>query len=247
MRLIRAFAHRGGRREITENSYESILHTQNLGYRYYETDLHISSDGVVYLQHDHSLYEPWGLDIAADSLDWEKIAAIRSPQGHRPVSLEEALTAFPQMFFNIEPKCDAAVEPAVKLVKKLGAEDRVLWSSFSVKRMAKIRRLGVKTTGFTPLEVAILVIGTALRLPKCFFWINKTAVAMQVPVKEHGFSIVNANTVAMAHKLGYRVDVWTINDEAEMRRLLDLNIDGIMTDYPGRLKRVITETGRELS
>jgi glycerophosphoryl diester phosphodiesterase len=161
--------------------------------------------------------------------------------GREPVVLlEELLTAFPTHRFNLDPKADAVVEPLARLLVTLGALDRVCLGSFSDRRLARLRELlgpvlctSAGPRGTTRMRAASY--GAPVR--------PDDAGCLQVPVRARGVRLVDRRFVDAAHARGMQVHVWTVDDPAEMHELLDLGVDGIMTDRPAVLRAVLTERG----
>ena len=211
------------------------------GYRYLETDVHATADGVLIAFHDSHLDRVTdGRGRIAD-LRWDQVKRARIG-GREPIPLmADVLEAFPNTRFNIDPKSDLAVGPLIDLLRASGAMDRVGLGSFSDRRLAALREAlgpGVATS-LGPRGVGLLAL--AARLP---ITPRSTALAAQVPVRYGRIPVVNPAFIAAAHRAGIEVHVWTINDADEMHRLLDLGVDGIMTDRPDVLRTVLTERGQ---
>jgi glycerophosphoryl diester phosphodiesterase len=237
------FAHRGGTSEYPENTAPAFEHAVALGYRYLETDVHLTADGVLVAFHDNDLLRTCGHRGEIIAMRWEEIAALRV-DGREPIPLmRDLLERWPEVRFNIDCKADAAVEALAQLVEKTGAIDRVCIGAFSHRRLQRLRRrLGPRLlTALSPSEVASLRL--AGRLP------GSSARVAQVPTStgragsNRRVTVVTPSFVRHAHDRGAPVHVWTINDEAEMHRLLDLGVDGIMTDRPELLRSVFQARG----
>jgi glycerophosphoryl diester phosphodiesterase len=236
-----AFAHQGahvdGAGENTMASFEAAV---TLGYRYLETDVHATADGVLVAFHDDHLDRLTDRRGAIADLSWAEVRAARVRGRHEIPLLEDVLAAWPDVRVNIDPKHDAAVDPLVDLIGRTGSVDRVCIGAFSDVRLARVRSaLGDRVcTSMGPRQVRRLV-AASRGVPAGRF----SAACVQVPVRHGPVTLVNERFVAAAHRRGLQVHVWTINDAAEMRRLLDLGVDGIMTDRPDVLKTVLTERG----
>jgi glycerophosphoryl diester phosphodiesterase len=141
---------------------------------------------------------------------------------------------------NIDPKHDAAVGPLIDLIERTGTVDRVCIGAFSDRRLSRIRAaLGPAVcTSMGPRQVARLV-AAARGLPGGTF----SAACVQVPVKRGPVPLVNERFVAAAHERDLQVHVWTVNHADEMHRLLDMGVDGIMTDRADTLKTVLLGRG----
>lgn len=229
-----AFAHRGGAGDHPENTLPAFQHAVDLGYTYLETDVHATRDGVLVAFHDADLSRTCGVDGRIETMTWAEVAAARVA-GVEPIPrFDELVDAFPDARFNIDCKADSAVGPLVEAIERLGCLDRICLGGFSDRRLRRLRReLGDGLcSSFGPAQVAALVF--ARRVP----WGGQVA---QVPVRSGRITIVSERTVETAHRLGVQVHVWTIDDPVEMHRLLDLGVDGIMTDRPVALRDVLVE------
>ena len=232
------FAHRGGASTWPENTMPAFQGAIDLGFRYIETDVHLTADGVLVAFHDDRLDRVTDRVGIISELDYAEVAKARV-DGTEPIALfEDVLAAWPDLRLNIDPKSDAAVEPLAAALKAANAIDRVCIGAFSDRRLDAIRGICGPDlcTSMGPRRVARLV-AAAKGLGRPRF----VEGAAQVPTKQSNVPIVTPGFVAGAHRLGVEVHVWTIDDPAEMHRLLDLGVDGIMTDQPAVLKRVLEE------
>jgi len=237
-----AFAHRGGAGEAPENSWGAFEHAVSLGYRYMETDVRTTADGVAVALHDPSLDRVADRPGVLRKMSWAQVRACKLADGREPPLLEELLGAWPQLRWNIDVKRREAITPVVDAIRRTGAVDRVLVASFSGSRAARARAaLGPElATGAGRWTVASLVAAKVAS-----FWpVSSGAVAAQVPPRDLGITIVDVAFVRVCHRAGLAVHVWTINASAEMDRLLDLGVDGIMTDRPSVLKEVLERRGQ---
>src|SRR5262245_47311503 len=237
-----AFAHQGAHTPDGpgENTLAAFQRAVELGYRYLETDAHVTADGVLVAFHDDHLDRLTDRTGAIGDLPWAEVRAARVRERDEIPLLEDLLTAWPDVRVNIDPKHGAAVDPLIDLVRRTGTIDRVCFGAFSDKRLARIRAgLGPRVcTSAGPRQVARLA-AASRGLPGGSF----SAPCVQVPVRQGPAPLVTERFVAAAHDRGLDVHVWTINDADEMRRLLDLGVDGIMTDQADTLKAVLTERG----
>jgi glycerophosphoryl diester phosphodiesterase len=239
-----AFAHQGGAGEFPGNTVKAFQGAVDMGYRYIETDLQATSDGVLAVFHDERLDPVTDHVGTIAKLPWSAVRQARVA-GTQPIPrLEDVLEAFPDIRFNIDPKIDAAVHPFIDTVRKMGVLDRICAASFSSRRVAKIRKgLGPGLcTAMGVADTARLRLGSLLPLGPVSRFIAQTGTACaQEPVKESFVPITDHRFVKLAHEMGLVVHVWTIDDAAEMNRLLDLGVDGIMTDRPSVLKDVLVQ------
>lgn len=214
-----------------------------MGFAYLETDVHLSADGVVVAAHDERLDRVSDTDGAIAGMTWREISRARLA-GSEPIpTLEELLDAFPDSRFNIDAKSDAVVDPLMDLLVRRDALDRVAVGGFSQDRLIRMRnRLGGGLCSAAgPREVAALVararVGATQRTAQVDFG------CIQVPVTHRGLTLVTPRLVDFAHRIGVQVHVWTIDDPSEMHRLLDLGVDGLMTDRPSVLREVLVDRG----
>ena len=238
-----AFAHQGahspdGPGENTMAAFEAAVRQ---GYRYLETDAHATADGVLVAFHDDRLDRLTDRAGLIGDLPWAEVRAARVRGRDEIPLLEDLLTAWPDVRVNIDPKHDAAVDPLVELIERTGTIDRVCIGSFSDRRLARVRaRLGPRIcTSMGPRQVARLV-AASRGLPAGSF----SAACVQVPVKRGPVPLVTDRFLAAAHQRGLQVHVWTIDDPDEMHRLLDMGVDGIMTDRTEVLRSVLVDRGQ---
>ncbi|ACJ00256.1 glycerophosphoryl diester phosphodiesterase, putative [Rhodospirillum centenum SW] len=236
-----AFAHRGGGLEAPENTLAAFAHAAALGYRHIETDVHATRDGVLLVFHDDTLERLTGLPGRPAEHDWAGLRSARILGAGEGIPLFDALLeSFPGVRFNIDPKTDAAADALADALERHAAFDRVCVGSFSGARLARLRRrFGPRLcTSAGPAEVArAWLSGRGLPVgptaPHCY----------QIPVRQYGVELVTPAFLRAARSRGQPVHVWTIDDPAEMERLLDLGVDGIMTDRPTLLKQVMQRRG----
>ena len=237
-----AFAHRGGADDAPENTLVAFEIAVTIGYRYLETDAHITRDGVLVAFHDDRLDRVTDRTGAIASLGIDEVEAADAGytfsrdaggtfpfrgQGIRVPRLEDRLARWPEARVNINPKADACVVPLAALLDRLSAWDRVCIGSFSDHRLRWIRELGRgwACTSMGPRAVALArAAATVGRMPRL------GADCLQVPTHRGPFDIVTERVVEAAHRARLPIYVWTINDGPTISRLLDLGVDGIMSD-----------------
>ncbi|MEU0601363.1 glycerophosphodiester phosphodiesterase [Streptomyces sp. NPDC006393] len=236
-----AFAHRGGAAEGLENTVAQFRRAVELGYRYIETDVHATADGRLVAFHDATLDRVTdGAGRIAD-LPWEEVRQARVA-GREPVPLfDELLETFPEVRWNVDVKAEPALGPLLDLIARTDAWGRVCVGSFSEARLVRARRLAGERLATSYGTRGVL----ALRLRS---WgvparLRRSAVAAQVPLSQSGVPVVDPLFLRAAHARGLHVHVWTINEPERMHRLLDLGVDGIMTDHIDTLRKVMEERG----
>jgi glycerophosphoryl diester phosphodiesterase len=213
-------------------------HAVRLGYRYLETDVQVTEDGVLVAFHDDDLLRTCGLDGRISALPWSEVNAARV-DGAEPIPLlEDLLGQYPEARLNIDCKTDAAVDALVAAIRRTRSLDRVCVGSFSDRRLSRLRHaLGAGLcTSMGPRAVARLRAGSWLAPSAAG---SRAALAVQIPVHRGRITLVDERLVRTAHRHGLAVHVWTIDDPVEMERLLDLGVDGIMTDRPAVLREVL--------
>lgn len=227
----RVLAHRGLALTAPENTLMAFIAAVDAGATFLETDVHASADGVAVLAHDPDLDRVAGRDVVIEQTLWKDLGAIDLGQGERVPTLREALLALPDAKWNIDLKSDAAVVPAVRAVVEAKAVDRVLLTSFSERRRRQAKQLlpGVATSASQRMAVQALT-AQRLGLHGQLARILRPVVALQVPRRHKGVEIITARSVAAFQRAGVEVHVWTVNDPTEMRALLELGVDGIVTD-----------------
>jgi glycerophosphoryl diester phosphodiesterase len=248
--------HRGAAGEAPENTLASFERALADGAAVLESDLHLTRDGVPVLIHDDELER---CTDGAGRVRDQDLAALRRldagyrfqleersdhpfrGRGLRIPTLGEALDAFPRARFNLELKerLPGMVEQSVAAVARRARAGDVLLTSANDLLMAELRAhvaaarvevaLGASTGEVARFAVAALRGETPPRGP----------MALQIPPDFAGQPLVTRELVAHAHRHGVHVHVWTIDEPAEMRALLDLGVDGIVTNFPARLSRLL--------
>ncbi|MBQ0829623.1 glycerophosphodiester phosphodiesterase [Streptomyces tagetis] len=236
-----AFAHRGGAADGLENTLRQFRRAVEAGYRYLETDVHATRDGRLVAFHDATLDRVTDGSGRIGDLTWQTVRRARVA-GVEPVPLfEDLLDAFPRARWNVDVKEEAALTPLLELIGRTGAWDRICVGSFSEARVIRAQRLAgprlatsYGTRGVLNLRLRSWGVPAALR---------RSAVAAQVPEVQSGIQVVDRRFVRAAHALGLQVHVWTVNEADRMHRLLDLGVDGIMTDHIDTLREVMEDRG----
>ncbi|HTJ75302.1 MAG TPA: glycerophosphodiester phosphodiesterase [Acidimicrobiales bacterium] len=234
------FAHRGGAAEGAENTMPAFEHAVRLGYRYLETDVHATADGVLVAFHDNVLDRVTDRQGVIGRMPWDDVRQARVGDDGIPL-LVELLSTWPDVRVNIDIKHEASIVPLVEVLNRAGAHDRVCVASFSGKRLDRFRNLtgGRVCTATSPRDIArIRLAGLGLGGGRF------AAACTQVPVRQGPVVVVSRQFVDAAHRRQLPVHVWTIDDPDEMERLLDLGVDGIMTDRPTVLKEVLVRRGQ---
>ena len=236
-----AFAHRGGAGDWPENTMPAFEHAVALGYRYVETDVHTTADGVLVAFHDDRLDRVTDRTGAIADLTWREVAAAVVGGSERIPLLEDILGSFPQVRVNIDPKADRAVEPLAEVILRTGSVDRVCVGAFSDARLERLRTLvGDRLCSSLGPRGTAALIAASRGVPTG----QLSAACAQVPVAAKGVPVTTPKLVAEAHDRGMQVHVWTIDEPWEMHRLLDLGVDGLITDRTDVLKDVLVSRGQ---
>lgn len=244
---VLGFSHQGEGTEQEKNTIAAFDRASEQGCVAIELDVWATLDGKAIVSHDDDI---GGVHIS--ELTYEQLVRTGIPVP----TLEEVLRRYPRHRVNIDPKSNRAVKPAVDVVSKLDAWDRVCFGAFSDWRLHRVRRLsgGRACTSMGPVAVVIAwfschVLGWMPRLG---------ADAIQVcpdlrQIKDVGsvpllraLPVLTGPFMKAAREADLKVHAWTINGDAEMHRLIDLGVDGIMTDRWGVLTDVFGEQGLPL-
>ncbi|MBB5953441.1 glycerophosphoryl diester phosphodiesterase [Saccharothrix tamanrassetensis] len=236
----RAFAHRGWHLDDLagmENSLASFRRAAREGFRYLETDVHATSDGVVVVHHDDTLDRTTDGTGPVAGQPW---SAVRNANvgGREPIArLADLLEELPDALLNVDVKADHAVTPVIDLLKAAGALHRVCLASFSDRRLARLRQLGGPDlmTSMGPRSAAALWAAGRIPLPG----LPIAGRIAQVPATQGRLVVVDDRFVRAAHRRGLEVHVWTVDDAHRMRTLLDLGVDGLVSDRPDVLRDVL--------
>ncbi len=245
---VLAFAHRGGafhpEIEGLENTLAAFRHAVDLGYSYLETDVHATRDGVLLAFHDHALDRVTDHTGHIADLRYADVSAALVGGREQVPTLAMLLEEFPGARFNIDLKTEAAVEPLATLVEAHGVHDRICVGAFSERRLARFRRrIGPRVaTSCGPVAAALTRVAPGRS--RIDVLLRGKGDVLQVPHRRGRLTVVTPAFVARAHAAARPVHVWTVDDAAEMHHLLDLGVDGIMTDRTDVLREVLEERGQ---
>lgn len=239
-----AFAHRGEALDGGENTLEAFSAAVERGFGYLELDVHTTGDGVVIVFHDGHLDRISNGSGAIADHDFAQIAALRVDG--RPIPrFEDVLAAWPDIRLNVDIKDEASVAPFAALVNQYAAHDRVLVAAFSDARRRRVLRLldapAASSPGVVTVALAVLLSKVGL-LGLLRPWL-RGVVAFQVPERHGLLRVVTPRFLVQAHRLGIHVHVWVVNERREMDRLLEMGVDGIMTDRSDLLAAAMEERG----
>jgi len=249
------FAHRGGGGLIPENTLEAFVYSARMGVDALELDVHSTADGTLVVHHDASVDRTTNGRGRVNELS---LGAIRkldagfvfSTDGGRTFpfrgkgvtvpTLEEIFAALPEMMFNIEPKqhTPSIIAPLCALIRERKMTDKVIVGSFNQTTIDDFRQTCPEVaTSASPSEVSQFLALQKTGLGDSY---SPPMQALQVPQNLGSLQIVSKDFVETAHRRNLKVHVWTINETADMQRLIEMGVDGIMTDYPDRLLKLTT-------
>ncbi len=246
------FAHRGSRILWPENTWHAFDGAvDDLGYRYVETDVRVTRDDVVVVFHDETLERTTNGVGKIAEWDWEDLRHLDaayhfSPDGDEyPLRgtgvgiprLDDTFERYPGTCFNIDLKAPGSEWPVADVIALHKRTDSVLIGSFSDRRIARFRRITKGRVATSAGPSAAMAMYAASRLGRTS---RRPVDAYQLPYTIKGAS-VGPRLVDAVHRAGAQIHVWTVDDPQDMRALLDLGVDGIVTDRPDLLNYVLEE------
>jgi glycerophosphoryl diester phosphodiesterase len=240
------FAHRGGpSTHLPENTLVAFQAAVDMGYRYLETDVHATRDGVLVAFHDEHLDRVTDRTGAIKDLPYSEVR-LAKVGGTEPIPLfEDLVGAFPGARVNIEPKLPNAVGPLIAAIRRTASIERVCVGSFHTSHITQCRKaLGPQLcTASGRVGIGAMRVGSYLG-PLSALIGRTPAACYQIPVKEKFVTLTDQRFVDAAHRSHRQVHVWTIDHPAEIEHLLDLGVDGIMSDDIAALKEVLMRRGQ---
>lgn len=261
--MPRIVAHRGDSARFPENTLEAFFSAYEMGVDVIETDVHLSKDGVLVIWHDatldrntdgtgriedHTLEELKQFDAGYTfSPDKGQTYPFRG-KGIRLCTLEEALKACPAQRFNIDLKTkgEAIVDVFIKVIRDNHATKRVIGASFHLSNLKSLRKKAPEIlTSITTEEVRVFLLLQKIGLLPAFPF-KKRLIIFQVPVGQGFIKVITPRFVKTMHKRGAIIQVWTINEEKEMRWLFELGVDAVMTDKPALAFQVAQDMGIQI-
>jgi glycerophosphoryl diester phosphodiesterase len=249
------YAHRGAAAELPENTLPSFRRALELGADALETDVHLTADDEIVAVHD-----PDGNRVAgtarsvrsatiAEVKSWDAGYAFVTSAGERPFvgrgfripSLDELLGELPEIRLNVDLKAEEPrlVTRFIEVVRRHGAEQRVVAASFQAGTLARLRAAGWR--GESSLGRREFI--ACWLLPSVLRRTRPPGTRAQIPTHSGPIPLATRRTLAKLHRIGLAVDFWTINDPEEARRLVALGVDGIMTDDPSRIVPAVRAAG----
>lgn len=240
-----AMAHRGFSVDGHENTLAAFEQAIDLGFGYVETDVHVTSDGVLVAFHDDTLDRVTDAQGLIRELPWSTVELARIGDQSVP-RLDDVLDAWPALRLNIDCKHISAAETLADTIEKHAAHDRVLVASFDDHtRHEVLKRLSKPVaTSAGERQTRTAVLAAKARISPLARRALGPVDALQIPHHHGRVTVVTRALVQLAHSAGVQVHVWTINDPEEMHELLDLGVDGLISDRADLLKTVLQERGQ---
>lgn len=253
------FAHRGGGGLFPENTLEAFKYSADLGVDVLELDIHSTSDGKLVVLHDRTLDRTTDGQGNVKDLTLEDLKKLDAGyrfttdggqtfpfrgKGITVPTLEEILAAFPAMTFNIEPKqqTPSITKSLCNILREKNATGNVIVGSFRQEVLDEFRaECSEVATSASPSEASRFLAYYKTGIAASY---TPPMQALQIPENVGYLNVVSKDFIEAAHKLNLKVHVWTINKPEDMQRLLDMGVDGIMTDYPDRLINLLNSSGK---
>jgi glycerophosphoryl diester phosphodiesterase len=250
--LPRVFGHRGSAGTHPENTLESFRAAAASGVQYLEFDIHMTRDGEIVVAHDEHLKRMCGLDRVIPEMTYAELAAADAgrmfsldgatfpfrEKGIKLPRLSAVLAEFPKLRMIVEVKqiAPSVVAPMLDVLDRAGMRRNVLVASEHQAPLDEVRKLAPEIpTNFSYLESGMFIQAMGTRDANY----RPPADALQIPHRHESWELVTLESVAFAHRLEIEVHVWTVNEEAEMSELLEMGVDGLISDYPARALDVV--------
>jgi glycerophosphoryl diester phosphodiesterase len=236
-----AIAHRGGAGLAPENTMAAFRRSYDLGLRYLETDVRVTADGVCLAFHDATVDRVTCAGGKVINRDWDSLRML-DVDGEPIARIEDVLEEFPDAHLAIDLKDAAALRPMISMLRRTGTTDRVCLSGARDGLLQAARDLAgpalATALGWESTTRFVLAARTGLRPRRL-----ARAEFVHVPLRLGRVGILAERMVEMAHELGMKLIVWTVDDPFQMKRLLDMGTDGVITDRPDLLRAVMTGRG----
>ncbi len=246
-------AHRGGGGLMPENTLQAFAHAQALGVDVLEMDLRVSADGHLVIIHDAKVDRTTDGQGRVDSLTLSQLRSLdagyswssdgktfpQRGQGLLIPTLNEVLSAYPNQRLLIEIKNNSPqlAQDFCEMLKRFDMLDKTIVASFHSAALKAFRTACPQTpVAATSGEVALFAILHFFHLDAAY---TEPPFAFQIPERLGPLQLVDPRFIASLHERHAQLHVWTINREEDMRRLIDLGVDGLITDYPDRLLHIL--------
>ncbi len=225
--IFTPIAHRGGDEVAFENTFEAFADSYALGYRWLETDVQISRDGILYAMHDYNLKRVVGININIDQLYSEDLDQILINGKHRIPRIATLLRKFHDVTFNLDAKNINAAKALVNLLNNNKSFQNLCLGSFSHNTKNYMRKFLKRDLpmSFSQWEVFSLILNIKFNKHAKY-----NASYLQTPKSYLGYKLISKKLLDYCKKNGIKVHVWTINERSDMKKLIAMGVDGIMTD-----------------
>lgn len=251
------FAHRGGGGIFPENTLDAFEYSAKMGADVLELDVHSTADGTLVVLHDASVDRTTNGNGKISEMTLETVKKLDAGfrftpddgktfpfrgQGISVPTLQEVFDALPDMTFNIEPKqaTPSITKPLCEMIRRHQMTEKVIVGSFRQTAVDEFRAACPEVvTAATPSEASEFLAMYKTGISSSY---SPPMQALQIPERAGFINVVSKDFVAAAHKRNLQVHVWTINDPADMQRLIEAGVDGIMTDYPDKLLELLGRT-----
>ncbi|EKU93580.1 Glycerophosphoryl diester phosphodiesterase [Alloiococcus otitis] len=258
-------AHRAGAGLAPEGSQEAFDQSIDLGVNFFELDVHLTKDGQLLVIHDPVVDRVTNGSGRVNDMTLAQVQDLdagyhfQDEAGHFPyrgqgvslLSLDQVFARYPDQLFVIEFKASnrkdlhqQGLEELWRLIQAYQMQDQVTVGSFDQALLDDFARIsdGQVALGAGISAVASFVVKSQFGLTGLT---KSSASSFQLPLARYGFDLTRKSLRKMAHKRGLHFYYWTVNDEREMKRLIDLGVDGIMTDYPDRLLALLDDLEKD--
>tara|TARA_B100000900_G_scaffold414610_1_gene441746 strand:- start:22 stop:759 length:738 start_codon:yes stop_codon:yes gene_type:complete len=226
-------SHRGNSKDYIENSFEAFKSVIDMGFEYIETDLRKTLDNEIIAFHDPNLKRLFNVDLKVEDLTFKEIDNFFAIKNCKLLSFKDVLNNFPEIKFNVDLKIRGLVHDSIKIVKESNAFDRVCFASFNSSHtdlVLKNNSNAIVSMGMK--DVAYF---------KFFNFLRKNSKILQVPLSWNGINIVNDKLIQKTKDNNLLIHVWTINDSKTIRKLIEMGVNGIVTDEPQLIMNIMKE------
>ncbi len=248
------FAHRGGGGLFPENTLEAFKYSAQMGVDVLELDIHSTADGALVVMHDGSLDRTTNGSGRINQMTLAEVKKLDAAYNFTPddgktfpyrgkgitiPTLQEIFDSFPEMTFNVEPKQaePSVTKPLCEMIRARKMTEKVIVGSFRQMAIDEFRtECSEVATSATPSEVSEFLALYKMGLGESY---SPPMQVLQIPERVGSLQVVSKDFIETARKLNLKVHVWTINETEDMQRLLEMKVDGIMTDYPDRLLKIL--------
>lgn len=233
------FTHRGYRHGDEENTLVAFERAYRLGVRHFETDVRCTADSVLYAFHDETVDRVTDGSGRFSELTDRQVRTLRAG-GEPLLPLAELIGQFPDVTLNIDVKDELVIAPLAKLIEETASHERIALASFDTARTRATAHLLTRPVRKSPgtREMTKIWLWAHLlgRVPAKYaaeFW------AVQVPQSHGILPVTTRRFIQSVRRSGMQVHVWVVNDETDMRKLLNLGVDALISDDAPQLMKTL--------